>query len=88
MVMAAHSYCLGQRNYIVGGCAAWLQQWWPDIEPNTRRVIVRDTLAAIRLRLVADGVDGDTWKTFIGWAWPQLPPEDQAWCRNQGESPE
>lgn len=42
MAVAAVRYCIGRMSYIVGDCADWLCQQWPNIAPNARTVIERD----------------------------------------------
>ena len=42
MAIAAVRYCLGRMTYIVGECADWLIEQWPNIAPSARAVIERD----------------------------------------------
>lgn len=42
MATAAVRYCLGRMTYIVGDCADWLIEHWPNISSNARAVIQRD----------------------------------------------
>lgn len=42
MVIAGFRYCLGRRTYIVGNCADWLIEQWPNFEENTKDVIKRE----------------------------------------------
>ena len=42
MATAAVRYCLGRMSYIVGDCAEWLIEQWPNISSNARAVIQRD----------------------------------------------
>lgn len=79
MVMAAHRYCLGRRSYIVGSCIDWLRAYWADFEPNTRNVIVRDTLEALMDGCAGDACDKAGWEGFAAWAWSNLAPEGRAW---------
>jgi len=82
MVMAAHRYCLGRRSYIVLSCIDWLREVWQVVGNNTRNVIVRDTVEA--LQDMDWRVDGhiDVWKEFAEWAFAQMAPSDQGWCKN------
>ena len=82
MVTAAHRYCLGRRSYIVGACIDWLRAYWADFEPNTRNVIVRDTLEALADDLAGDACDKAGWEGFAAWAWSNLDPEGRAWVRD------
>lgn len=47
MAVAAVRYCLGRMSYIVGDCADWLCEQWPNIEPKMRAVIERDIREAV-----------------------------------------
>lgn len=42
MTVAAVRYCLGRMTYIVGDCADWLIEQWPNIAPRAQAVIRRD----------------------------------------------
>ena len=42
MVIAAFRYCCGRKSYIVGVCADWLIEQWPNISGNAKAVIQRD----------------------------------------------
>lgn len=42
MAVAAFRYCLGRRTYIVGDCAEWLIEQWPNISDNAKAIIKRD----------------------------------------------
>ena len=48
MAVAAVRYCLGRMSYIVGDCADWLCEQWPNIEPKMRAVIERDIRDAVK----------------------------------------
>ena len=48
MAVAAVRYCLGRMSYIVGDCADWLCEQWPNIEPKMRAVIERDIREAVK----------------------------------------
>lgn len=48
MAVAAVRYCLGRMSYIVGDCADWLCQQWPNIKPSMRAVIERDIREAVQ----------------------------------------
>ena len=39
MVIAACRYCLGRMTYIVGVCADWLVDKWPELPPHSRALI-------------------------------------------------
>lgn len=67
MVMCAHSYCLGRRTYVVGACTEWLRGIWPQLNANTRHVIVRDTVKALLDDLAGAPIDVDEWARFIRW---------------------
>lgn len=47
MATAAVRYCLGRMSYIVGDCADWLIQQWPNIQPSARVIIERDIREAV-----------------------------------------
>jgi hypothetical protein len=42
MAVAAVRYCLGRSSYIVGDCADWLIEVWPELTEGTRACIRRD----------------------------------------------
>jgi hypothetical protein len=42
MVIAAVRYCMGRTSYIVGDCADWLIEQWPNFSEKTRAIIMRD----------------------------------------------
>ena len=48
MAVAAVRYCLGRMSYIVGDCADWLCNQWPNVEPKMRNVIERDIREAVQ----------------------------------------
>lgn len=48
MVLAATRYCLGRQSYIVGDCADWLIEQWPNISENMRDLLRRDIEAEFR----------------------------------------
>jgi len=82
MATAAHRYCLGRQSYIVGACLDWLRENWKWFSRNTRRVVLRDTLEALRdNRAGSETIDRPGWEEFVAWAWPELEvfPEDVTW---------
>ena len=42
MAVAAFRYSLGRMTYIVGDCADWLIEQWPNIAERARNIIQRD----------------------------------------------
>jgi len=42
MVTAAFRYCCGRKTYIVGTCADWLIEQWPNFDNNAKAIIQRD----------------------------------------------
>jgi hypothetical protein len=42
MAIAAFRYCLGRMTYIVGDCADWLIEQWPNIGEKTQQIIRRE----------------------------------------------
>ena len=42
MAIAAVRYCIGRQSYIVGDCADWLIEAWPNLQESTRKIIQRD----------------------------------------------
>lgn len=42
MAVAAFRYCLGRKTYIVGECADWLIEQWPNFSDNAKAIIKRD----------------------------------------------
>lgn len=48
MALAAVRYCLGRMSYIVGDCADWLCEQWPNIKPSARNTIERDIREAVQ----------------------------------------
>ena len=42
MVTAAFRYCCGRQTYIVGACADWLIEQWPNFADNAKAIIRRD----------------------------------------------
>ena len=80
MVMAAHRYCLGRQSYIVGSCIDWLRLWWPSFEPNTQKVILRDTIEALQDKLTGSDGNHEEWKKFAQWVWAQMNEGDRLWC--------
>lgn len=79
MAMAAHRYCLGRATYIVGCCHEWLRHTWKDFEPNTRNVMVRDTIEAFCRDCVGHECDARGWWAFVEWAWPRLDDAGRLW---------
>ena len=87
MTIAAFRYCLGRQSYIVGSCLDWLYATWDQIETNTRFVIVRDTLEAIKTdRAGSETIDKPGWEKFAKWAFETLPVDHQSRIRQIEES--
>ena len=42
MVTAAFRYCCGRQTYIVGCCADWLIEQWPNFADSTKVLIQRE----------------------------------------------
>lgn len=49
MAVAAVRYCLGRMTYIVGDCADWLIEQWPNLTLVGQRMIIRDVEDAFTL---------------------------------------
>lgn len=81
MVMAAHRYCLGRQTYIVGACTEWLRANWDVFEPNTKRVMLRDTIEALQDGTAGGACDATNWTNFAEWAFEKLSPEDKDWVK-------
>ena len=77
MVMAAHRYCLGRRDNVVGKFIEWLILWWPKLDCTTQNVIVRDTIEALQ-----DRTAESRWKVLAEWAWEQLGDDAKTWCKH------
>jgi hypothetical protein len=77
MVMAAHRYCLGRMTYIVSACCEWLVDTWPQFEPNTKYVILRDTIEAIMSDRAGMVYDADEWAKIVRFGYAQLRPEER-----------
>jgi hypothetical protein len=82
MATAAHRYCLGRRSYIVGACLDWLYQTWEQFDRNTRRVMIRDTIAALMDDQAGGSYDVDGWQGFAAFGYLRLNDEDQQWVRS------
>lgn len=67
MAVAAVRYCLGRATYIVGDCADWLTEHWPQISESARATIRRDVEEAFARddKARADGLS--TGHTALGW---------------------
>lgn len=76
IAIAAHRYCLGRRSYIVGACVEWLRDVWPDLTPQTRGVVIRDTRDALERGEAGDCMDEQEWAGFLAWAESQ--PHEEA----------
>lgn len=48
MALSAVRYCLGRMTYIVGDCADWLEDQWPNLCENIRASIQRDIEEAFK----------------------------------------
>ncbi len=81
MVMAAHRYCLGRQSYIVGAAIDWIREWWSQFSPNTRQVMVRDTVEALMEGQAGSGYDVTAWRELATWGYLQLPEQDQKWVK-------
>ncbi len=42
MATAAFRYCLGRSTYIVGCCADWIVEQWPNFSQNVKSLIQRE----------------------------------------------
>jgi hypothetical protein len=65
MVTAAHRYCLGRSSYIVGSCIEWLNDIWYQLSPNSKFVILRDTIEAIVQHRAGHASDERDWRRFV-----------------------
>ena len=83
MAMAAHSYCLGRRTYIVTSCVEWLMEWWGMLADTTRNVIMRDTIIALQDNAAGSSFDRDEWVEFAEWAWDRMNDWDRFWCKSE-----
>lgn len=65
MVIAAFRYCLGRMTYIVGVCADWLVDKWPELPPHSRALIRTELDRAFE----QDDEDRATGASFkaLGW---------------------
>lgn len=81
MVMAAHRYCLGRQTYIVGSCVEWLRANWDAFEPNTKRVMLRDTIESLQDGTAGWACDVTNWTDFAEWAFVRLGEEDMEWVK-------
>ena len=81
MVMAAHRYCLGRQTYIVGSCVEWLRANWDAFEPNTKRVMLRDTIESLQDGTAGGACDVTNWTDFAEWAFASLGEEEKDWVR-------
>lgn len=80
MAMAAFRYCLGRQSYIVGSCLGWLRAHWGQLTPNTRNVILRDTVEALMDgRAGSEAIDAPGWRDFLRWAWDRADAESREW---------
>jgi len=68
MVLAAFRYCLGRTSYIVGCCVDWLIKYWPEIDENTRKIILDETKRAIEKGDAGDRCDVTDWKRLVIYA--------------------
>lgn len=76
MAIAAHRYCLGRSSYIVGSCLDWIRATWPQMEPNTQFVMLRDTVEALMDdRAGSDVIDVPGWTAVALWMAENMPPE-------------
>jgi hypothetical protein len=82
MVMAAHRYCLGRQSYIVFDCIEWLKQWWTEIDAETQRTVVLDTVRALQEGDTGSEMDAKVWKGFAQWGFSQLTGGSKEWCQN------
>jgi hypothetical protein len=83
MALAAFRYCLGRRSYIVGSCLDWLRDTWEQFEPNTKSVMVRDTIEALMDYNAGDTYDVQGWLHFAQLRMGQLTKDQQTWVRQQ-----
>ena len=65
MVIAAFRYCLGRMTYIVGVCADWLVDKWPELPPHSR-ALIRTELERAFVQDDEDRATGDSFKA-LGW---------------------
>lgn len=42
MVIAAFRYCLGRMTYVVGECADWIIEQWPNFSERSKIIIRRE----------------------------------------------
>jgi hypothetical protein len=83
MSLAAFRYCLGRRSYIVGSCLEWLRDTWEQFEPNTKSVMVRDTIEALMDDNAGHSCDVREWLEFAKFRIGQLTLDQQTWIRQQ-----
>lgn len=65
MVLAAFRYCLGRQSYIVGSCVSWLIEYWEEIDPNTKKIILEETIDCLNKGLAGDNCDVEQWKKLV-----------------------
>lgn len=84
MAIAAHRYCLGRQSYIVGACIDWIRQHHTHFERNTIRVIVRETVDALREgRAGSEMIDAPGWNRLASELFAAMCQADQNWVRRE-----
>lgn len=73
MVLAAFRYCLGRSSYIVSSFVYWLIDYWEDIDPHTKKLILGETQEALRRGNAGDRCDIESWERLLEKTSPEVP---------------
>ena len=75
MIIAAFRYCLGRQSYIVSECTHWLCEWWEDIRPQTKKIILGEIKEALEKGTAGDVCDQETWRSFLEYVTKGATPQ-------------
>ena len=65
MVISAFRYSLGRASYVVGACVDWIITYWPKLQGNTRRLIVREIKEAFKKGAYGMEMDKKAWQMVL-----------------------
>lgn len=73
MVLAAFRYCMGRTSYIVGSCVDWLIAYWKEIDANTKKIILEETVESLNKGHAGDRCDVEQWKRLVDYGMDKYP---------------
>jgi hypothetical protein len=68
VTLGAFRYALGRRSYLVAEIVEWLINFWDEIPPGTKEIIILETEDAVMLSSCGDECDLNEWERLLDFA--------------------